>query len=208
MSPRCDEIAHSAGRQAGRRDRRAGRLERPARRAAARRRDRPGRRRHHLLHLRHHRKAQGRAGHPAQRQLQHHGRRLRRRPAPSCAGARRRPRPTRTRRSAAMLLSVPFFHVTGCFAILNPTLAGGAKLVMMRKWDPMRAFELIEREKSQPRRRRADHRLAADRASAARQLRPVVAGERRLRRRALGAGAGAQDHGDLPQVASPATAGA
>ncbi len=47
----------------------------------------------------------------------------------------------------ASLLSVPFFHATGCFAILNPSLFAGAKLVMMRKWDPVRAFELIEREK-------------------------------------------------------------
>ncbi len=45
------------------------------------------------------------------------------------------------------LLSVPFFHATGCFAILNPSLVGGAKLAMMRRWDPVRAFELIEREK-------------------------------------------------------------
>ncbi|HEX7758141.1 MAG TPA: class I adenylate-forming enzyme family protein [Caulobacteraceae bacterium] len=45
------------------------------------------------------------------------------------------------------LLSVPFFHATGCIAILNPSLIGGAKLVMMRKWDPIRAFELIERER-------------------------------------------------------------
>ncbi|HWF00935.1 MAG TPA: AMP-binding protein, partial [Caulobacteraceae bacterium] len=36
---------------------------------------------------------------------------------------------------------------TGCFAILNPTLFSGGKLVMMRKWDAVRAFELIEREK-------------------------------------------------------------
>src|SRR5665213_3156687 len=47
------------------------------------------------------------------------------------------------------LLSVPFFHATGCFAILNPTIASGGKLVMMHKWDPVRAFELIEREKIQ-----------------------------------------------------------
>jgi len=45
------------------------------------------------------------------------------------------------------LLSVPFFHATGCFAILNPMLVGGAKLVMMHRWDVVRAFELIEREK-------------------------------------------------------------
>ncbi|HEX6858615.1 MAG TPA: class I adenylate-forming enzyme family protein, partial [Caulobacteraceae bacterium] len=47
----------------------------------------------------------------------------------------------------ASLISVPFFHATGCFAVLNPSLATGAKLVMMHKWDPVRAFQLIEREK-------------------------------------------------------------
>jgi long-chain acyl-CoA synthetase len=45
------------------------------------------------------------------------------------------------------LVSVPLFHVTGCMAVLNPSTFGGAKLVMMYKWDPIRAFELIEREK-------------------------------------------------------------
>jgi long-chain acyl-CoA synthetase len=55
------------------------------------------------------------------------------------------PDPTLPQRSS--LLSVPFFHVTGCFAVLNPTVFVGAKLVLMRKWDVIRAFELIEREK-------------------------------------------------------------
>jgi long-chain acyl-CoA synthetase len=45
------------------------------------------------------------------------------------------------------LISVPFFHATGCIAILNPSLATGAKLVMMRRWDAERAFQLIERER-------------------------------------------------------------
>ncbi len=45
------------------------------------------------------------------------------------------------------LLSVPFFHATGCFAIMSPSLFGGAKIVMMRKWDPELAMQLIEREK-------------------------------------------------------------
>jgi long-chain acyl-CoA synthetase len=57
------------------------------------------------------------------------------------------PDPNAPQRSS--LLSVPFFHVTGCMAVLNPSTFGGAKLVMMRKWDPIRAFELIEREKIQ-----------------------------------------------------------
>jgi long-chain acyl-CoA synthetase len=47
----------------------------------------------------------------------------------------------------ATLLAVPFFHATGCFAVLNPTCFTGGKLVTMRRWDPVRAFELIEREK-------------------------------------------------------------
>ena len=47
----------------------------------------------------------------------------------------------------AFLLSVPFFHATGSVAIMNPSLMGGGKLAMMRRWDPVRAFELIERER-------------------------------------------------------------
>jgi long-chain acyl-CoA synthetase len=47
----------------------------------------------------------------------------------------------------ASLLSVPFFHATGCFAVLNPTLFSGGKIVLMRKWDPELAMQLIEREK-------------------------------------------------------------
>ncbi|HWF77603.1 MAG TPA: class I adenylate-forming enzyme family protein [Caulobacteraceae bacterium] len=57
------------------------------------------------------------------------------------------PDPNAPQRS--MLLSVPFFHATGCFAILNPLCFAGGKLVMMRRWDPVRAFELIQREKIQ-----------------------------------------------------------
>ncbi|MCX7588821.1 class I adenylate-forming enzyme family protein [Phenylobacterium sp. 58.2.17] len=57
------------------------------------------------------------------------------------------PDPNAPQRSS--LISIPFFHVTGCMAVLNPSLAGGAKLVMMHKWDVIRAFELIQREKIQ-----------------------------------------------------------
>ena len=57
------------------------------------------------------------------------------------------PDPSAPQRSS--LISIPFFHVTGCMAVLNPSLAGGAKLVMMHKWDVIRAFELIQREKIQ-----------------------------------------------------------
>jgi len=47
----------------------------------------------------------------------------------------------------AVLITVPFFHVTGCFAILSPVLSAGSKLVMMRRWDAEEAMRLIEREK-------------------------------------------------------------
>jgi len=47
----------------------------------------------------------------------------------------------------ATLVSVPLFHVTGSIAILNPHVYTGAKIVMMRRWDPVRAFQLIERER-------------------------------------------------------------
>jgi long-chain acyl-CoA synthetase len=47
----------------------------------------------------------------------------------------------------AYLLSVPLFHATGCHSVLVPNTAFGGKLVMMRKWDPDRALELIERER-------------------------------------------------------------
>lgn len=44
------------------------------------------------------------------------------------------------------LLSVPLFHANGCHAILLANTAVGGKLVMMRRFDPSRALELIERE--------------------------------------------------------------
>ena len=45
------------------------------------------------------------------------------------------------------LLSVPFFHATGCFAIMVPAMMVGHKLVMVRKFDPERALELIQNER-------------------------------------------------------------
>ena len=43
------------------------------------------------------------------------------------------------------ILCVPLFHVTGCIPIMLSTFTTGAKLVMMYKWNPERALELIER---------------------------------------------------------------
>ena len=45
------------------------------------------------------------------------------------------------------LLSVPFFHATGCHSVLVANLAAGNELVIMHKWDPGRALELIEQER-------------------------------------------------------------
>jgi long-chain acyl-CoA synthetase len=47
----------------------------------------------------------------------------------------------------SFILVVPLFHVTGCVPVLLSCFASGYKLVIMRKWDPARALELIERER-------------------------------------------------------------
>jgi long-chain acyl-CoA synthetase len=46
----------------------------------------------------------------------------------------------------AFILIVPLFHVTGCVPVMMSCFASGLKLVVMYKWDPERALELIERE--------------------------------------------------------------
>jgi long-chain acyl-CoA synthetase len=45
------------------------------------------------------------------------------------------------------ILVVPLFHVTGCVPVMLSCLLGGLELVMMYKWQPERALELIERER-------------------------------------------------------------
>ncbi|MFL6689022.1 MAG: class I adenylate-forming enzyme family protein [Alphaproteobacteria bacterium] len=55
------------------------------------------------------------------------------------------PSPADPQRSG--LVSIPFFHTTGCFAIINPSIASGGKLVLMHKWDVELAMQLIERER-------------------------------------------------------------
>ena len=54
--------------------------------------------------------------------------------------------PVAERPQAGRLLSVPLFHVTGCHATMVGSTAAGSKLVMMYRWNPERALELIERE--------------------------------------------------------------
>ena len=55
--------------------------------------------------------------------------------------------PTADPSQNAYLLSVPFFHATGCHSILVTNTLAGGKLVIMHRWDSGRALELIEREK-------------------------------------------------------------
>lgn len=45
------------------------------------------------------------------------------------------------------LLSVPFFHATGCHSILVSTALAGGGIVMMYRWDVEQALKLIERER-------------------------------------------------------------
>jgi len=45
------------------------------------------------------------------------------------------------------LIVIPMFHVTACNAFLMGTLASGSTMVFMRRWDTIKAFELIERER-------------------------------------------------------------
>ncbi|WP_341197899.1 class I adenylate-forming enzyme family protein [Hyphomonas chukchiensis] len=47
----------------------------------------------------------------------------------------------------ATLLAIPFFHATGSFAILIPSMLRGDKIVAMYKWDAGEALPIIEREK-------------------------------------------------------------
>jgi long-chain acyl-CoA synthetase len=45
------------------------------------------------------------------------------------------------------ILVVPLFHVTGLVPVMLSCMAGGFELVMMYRWNPERALELIERER-------------------------------------------------------------
>jgi long-chain acyl-CoA synthetase len=47
----------------------------------------------------------------------------------------------------AFILIVPLFHVTGCVPVMLSCFSSGLKLVMMYRWEPARALELIERER-------------------------------------------------------------
>ncbi len=57
------------------------------------------------------------------------------------------PQPDPSLPQKSFLISVPFFHATGCFAIMIPALMRGDKLVMQRRFDADVALPLIERER-------------------------------------------------------------
>jgi long-chain acyl-CoA synthetase len=46
------------------------------------------------------------------------------------------------------VVCIPFFHVTGCFSLLNVAMALGAMLILMRRWDPEDAMALVQRERA------------------------------------------------------------
>jgi len=44
--------------------------------------------------------------------------------------------------------AIPFFHVTGCFALLNVAMATGYRLILMDRFEPEAAMALVERERA------------------------------------------------------------
>ncbi|MEW6271299.1 MAG: class I adenylate-forming enzyme family protein [Thermodesulfobacteriota bacterium] len=63
------------------------------------------------------------------------------------ANARARPAKEPHPYPTCYILIVPLFHVTGLVPVMLGATLGGNKLVMMYRWDPERALELIERER-------------------------------------------------------------
>ncbi len=57
------------------------------------------------------------------------------------------PQPDPAAPQKAILISIPFFHTTGCNAAMMVALAAGGKIVMQRRFDPEEAFRLIEAER-------------------------------------------------------------
>lgn len=46
-----------------------------------------------------------------------------------------------------LLTVIPLFHVTACSATLMGAISAGNTMIFMHKWDPIKAFQIIEREK-------------------------------------------------------------
>jgi long-chain acyl-CoA synthetase len=57
------------------------------------------------------------------------------------------PQPDPSLPQKSFLISVPFFHATGCFAVMIAAMMRGDKLVMQRRFDAEAALALIEKER-------------------------------------------------------------
>ena len=57
------------------------------------------------------------------------------------------PKPEDRKTQRATIVGIPFFHVTGCHAIVCPSLFNGSKIVTLHRWDTERAMALIESER-------------------------------------------------------------
>ncbi|WP_370033439.1 class I adenylate-forming enzyme family protein [Qipengyuania mesophila] len=64
----------------------------------------------------------------------------------ACAALRRGEQPPEPVQKVGLTV-IPLFHVTACSAGLMGYVVAGHTMVFMHKWDPVKAFELIEREK-------------------------------------------------------------
>lgn len=65
----------------------------------------------------------------------------------SVQAARREGEEVGTGLTPCFILIVPLFHVTGCIPVMMSCFAWHFKLVMMYRWEPERALELIERHR-------------------------------------------------------------
>jgi long-chain acyl-CoA synthetase len=63
------------------------------------------------------------------------------------AGALSQPAKDPSPYDTCFILAVPLFHVTGLVPVMLSCFMNGIKLVMMYKWSPERALDLIERER-------------------------------------------------------------
>ena len=119
--------------------------------------------------------------------------------AARAGGARRRPDAATPPQPASgqnvYLLSVPFFHATGCHSVLVANLAFGGKIVIMHKWDAgagaradraradhdlrRRAGDGVAGARVTPTSRRATSRACSRSATAARPPRPSSCGASR-----------------------------
>ena len=99
----------------------------------------------------------------------------------------------------SFILAVPLFHVTGLIPVMLSAFAAGIKLVMMYKWNPERALELIERERVTMFVGVPTMIVGSARVAGLRPPRHLEPAERRRRRRACSARAGAPRRQELPQ---------